>query len=137
MKPLNLFTSVLLVVFALPRQDTAAKITEDELRRVILDASAECERPDQIQISHLEYFDFTGDGQSEAVVVASTCMTGTAGPDIHAVYTRDSAGKVVELPFHHAEGDPFFNRNGWKIPVLGNANYGLTLENGAVVARWR
>src|SRR5580765_8156814 len=59
-------------------------------------------------------------------------MTGTAGPDIHAVYKRDADGKVVELPFLDARGDP-----PRKIPVFGNANYGLAVENGELVARWR
>jgi uncharacterized protein YecT (DUF1311 family) len=117
----------------------AKKITEAEIKSAINSRSDvdECESLDQIYINHVEYHDFFGDGQQEAVVVASTCMTGTAGPDIHAVYKRDTDGKVVELPFRHAEGDPFFNSSGRKIPVFGNANYGLALENGELVARWR
>jgi uncharacterized protein YecT (DUF1311 family) len=121
------------------QQKSAQKITEAELKNAINSRSdvEECESADQIYIDHLEYHDFIGDGQEEAVVIASTCMTGTAGPDIHAVYKRDADGKVVELPFRHAEGDPFFNTGGWKIPVFGNANYGLAVENGELVARWR
>ena len=117
----------------------AKKITEAEIKSAINSRSDvdECESLDQIYINHVEYHDFFGDGQQEAVVVASTCMTGTAGPDIHAVYKRDTDGKVIELPFRHAEGDPFFNGSGRKIPVFGNANYGLALENGELVARWR
>ena len=114
------------------------KITELEIKTAInsgLDEE-ECESLDRIHIDHLEFHDFFSDGHEEAVVVASTCMTGTAGPDIHAVYKRDEDGKVVELPFRHAEGDPFFNRNGWKIPVFGNRNYGLRVENGELVAHW-
>ena len=115
------------------------KITELEIKTAInsgLDEE-ECESLDRIHIDHLEFHDFFSDGHEEAVVVASTCMTGTAGPDIHAVYKRDADGKVVELPFRHAEGDPFFNRSGWKIPVFGNRNYGLRVENGELVAHWR
>lgn len=92
------------------RPDSPAKITEAEIKTAINSQSGvdECERLDDIHIDHLEYFDLTGDGQDEAVVVASTCMTGTAGPDIHAVYKRDVDGKVVELPFLDARGDrPF------------------------------
>jgi uncharacterized protein YecT (DUF1311 family) len=119
-------------------QESAKKITEAEIKSAINNRSDvdECESLDQIHIDHLEYHDFIGDGQQEAVVIASTCMTGTAGPDIHAVYKRDAGGKVAELPFRHAEGDPFFNRDGWKIPVFGNANYGLAVEKGELVARW-
>jgi len=122
-------------------EELTRRITEAEIKPVINSSLGDtgtdyCENVDEIHIDHLEYFDFNGDGQDEAVVVASTCMTGTAGPDIHAVYTR-SAGKVIELPFHHAEGDPFFNRNESKIPVFGNRNYGLSVEDGKLVARWR
>jgi len=127
------------IVLHVQQQASARKITEAEIKGAINSRSdvEECEGLHQIHIDHLEYHDFIADGQQEAVVIASTCMTGTAGPDIHAVYKRDADGKVVELPFRHAEGDPFFNRNGWKIPVFGNANYGLTVENGELVARWR
>jgi uncharacterized protein YecT (DUF1311 family) len=120
-------------------QESAKKITEAEIKSAINSRSdvEECESLDQIHIDHLEYHDFVGDGQQEAVVIASTCMTGTAGPDIHAVYKRGADSKIIELPFRHAEGDPFFNRSGWKIPVFGNANYGLVVENGELVSRWR
>ena len=115
----------------------AKKITETEIKSVINGGSDvdECESLDQIHIDHLEYHDLTGDGQEDAVVVASTCMTGTAGPDIHAVYKRDANGKVVELPFHDA-GEPYFNHNASTLPVFGNPNYGLAVENGKLVARW-
>jgi uncharacterized protein YecT (DUF1311 family) len=63
-------------------------------------------------------------------------MTGTAGPDFHAVYVRDSSGNVVELPFHHAEGDPFFNNDGPQLPVFGNRNYTFAIEDGKLVAKW-
>jgi uncharacterized protein YecT (DUF1311 family) len=127
------------IVLHVQQQESAKKITEAEIKNAINSRSntEECDSLDQIHIDHLEYHDFIGDGQQEAVVIASTCMTGTAGPDIHAVYKREGDGKVVEVPFRHAEGDPFFNRSGWKIPVFGNANYGLAVENGELVARWR
>jgi uncharacterized protein YecT (DUF1311 family) len=126
------------IVWNVQQQEPTKKITVAELKTAINSQSDvdECESLDQITIDHLEYHDFIGDGQQEAVVIASTCMTGTAGPDIHAVYKRDGDGKVVEVPFLHAEGDPFFNRSGWKVPVFGNANYELAVENGELVARW-
>jgi uncharacterized protein YecT (DUF1311 family) len=119
-------------------QESPTKISEAEIKSAINSRSdvEECNSLDEIHIDYLEYHDFIGDGRLEAVVIASTCMTGTAGPDIHGVYGRDADGKVVELPFHHAEGDSFFNRSGWNIPVFGNANYGLTVDNGELVARW-
>lgn len=119
--------------------EPAKKIAETEIKSAINSRSdvEECQSLDQIYVDHVEYHDFFGDGQEEAVVVAYTCMTGTAGPDVHAVFMRNADGKVVELPFRHVEGDPFFNRTGWKqLPVFGNPNYRLAVENGELVARW-
>jgi uncharacterized protein YecT (DUF1311 family) len=128
------------IVLNVQQLSPATKITEGEIKTAINSQSGEdeCERLDDIHIDHLEYFDFTGDGQQEAVVVASTCMTGTAGPDIHAVYKRDVDGRVVELPFLDARGDPpLSNWNHLTIPVFGNPNFGLSVENGELVVRWR
>src|SRR4029077_7229054 len=42
------------------------------------------------------------------------------------------------LPFLDARGDPpLSNRSHGKIPVFGNPNYGLAVENGELVCRWR
>jgi uncharacterized protein YecT (DUF1311 family) len=135
-------------------QEPAKKITEAEIKTFINSSAGvdECESLDQIHIDHLEYHDFTGDGQKQAIVVASTCMTGTAGPDVHAVYKRGADGKLVELPFLNAKGDPpapefsasigassgvsARKDDGVGIPVFGNPNYSLTVEDGKLVVRW-
>src|SRR5689334_20948409 len=120
-------------------QESAKKITEAEIKSFINNQAGvdECESLDQILVDHLEYYDLSGDGQQEAIVVASTCMTGTAGPDVHAVYKRGADGKIVELPFLNAKGDPpFSEQSNEKIPVFGNANYTLRVENGKLIARW-
>jgi uncharacterized protein YecT (DUF1311 family) len=120
-------------------QDPAKKITESEIKTFINSYSGvdECQSLNEIHINHLEYFDFIGDGQQEAVVIASTCMTGTAGPDIHAVYRRDAEGKIVELPFLDHHGDPPLpNGKGWRAWIFGNANYALTVESGKLMLRW-
>ena len=85
------------IVPRVQQQKSANKITEAEIKSAINSQSdvEECESLDQIHIDHLEYHDFIGDGEKGAVVIASTCMTGTAGPDIHAVYRRNAGGKVV------------------------------------------
>lgn len=122
-----------------PQQKPSGKISEAEIKSFINSQSDvdACESLDQIHIDHVEYFDFTGDGQQEAVVVASTCMTGTAGPDVHAVYKRSAGGKLIELPFLNAKGDPpISNSNEEKFPVFGNPNYSLKVENGKLAARW-
>ena len=72
-------------VSAMPAQPKpAGKITEVEIKQAINHRSGvyECASLDQIHIDHLEYFDFLGDPNQQAIVVASTCMTGTAGPDV-------------------------------------------------------
>ena len=114
-------------------------ITEAEIKAFVNSRSHvyECSSLDQIRIDHLEYWDFMGDGYQEAIVVASTCMTGTAGPDVHAVYARRPDGKLMELPFLDAKGDPpHSSRNSVQLPVFGNPNYDLTVEKGKLVARW-
>lgn len=111
-----------------PPQD----ISQGEILKFISE-SAGCESLEHNYISHLEYFDFTGEGEKQAVVVAGTCMTGTAGPDVHSVFARASDGKLVELPFRRVEEDPERKQ---KLPVFGNPNYGLKAEDGMLVARW-
>ena len=135
MKVIQIAGFLLLASQAIAQPSTVNKISRAEVQSAIKDSS-DCDELSQIQIDHLEYFDFSGDGSEEAIVIASTCMTGTAGPDIHAVYRRDARGKLVEMPFHDPYGDPFFRQKGLTLPVFGNPNYGLTAENGMLVARW-
>src|SRR5215831_11010410 len=121
------------------QQSPSGKITEAEIQHFINSHADvdECESLDQIHIDHLEYYDFLGTGQQQAVVVASTCMTGTAGPDIHAVYSRDPLGQLIELPFLDQRGDPpIANWHDSKVPVFGNPNFTLTVDNGELVVRW-
>lgn len=122
-------------VLAAP-QGPSKKITEHEIK-VFINTRAGvdlCDSLDQIHIDHLEYFDFMGSGQQQAVVVASTCDTGTAGPDVHAVYARNTDGGLVELPFLGEKGGSPPPSN---VPVFGNPNYELTVENRELIARWR
>jgi hypothetical protein len=69
--------------------------SEDDIRRYLAQNS-DCKAED-ITLDHLEYFNFTGSGADEAVVVASTCATGTAGPDVHSVLSRQPDGSLTEL----------------------------------------
>jgi hypothetical protein len=119
--------------------EPAKQITETEIKRAINARSDvdECDSLDKIHIDHLEYYDFTRDGQPEGIVVASTCMTGTAGPDVHAVYTRLPDGTLGELPLLNAKGDPpWSDQENQPIPVFGNPNYTLTVDGGKLVVRW-
>jgi uncharacterized protein YecT (DUF1311 family) len=87
-----LFLAALLPALA---QNHPRKITEEDIKQH-LGGGPGCE----ININSLEFFDFTGDGVDEAVVVASTCSTGTAGPDVHAVLSRQRDGSLTELKVH-------------------------------------
>lgn len=97
------------------------RISEDEVKRYF--SKADCEG---VVINHLEYFDFTGDGQDEAIVGASTCMTGTAGPDVHAVVTRQPDGSLAELKIP----DPSEKQRG---ALLGRNFYELSVKDGLLV----
>jgi uncharacterized protein YecT (DUF1311 family) len=74
--------------------------------------------------------DLKGDGTPQLIVVASTCMTGTAGPDIHSVFSRSSDGELIELPITKPKDPNFFGN------LFGNSNYDFTAENGLLVASY-
>jgi uncharacterized protein YecT (DUF1311 family) len=99
------------------------EIGEDDLRHYLAKQN-DCEN-NQIYFSMLEHVDFLKKGYKQAVVVASTCMTGTAGPDIHAVYTRDAEGEIKELPMQEV-----------KLPhtvLFGNSNSTFRIGEGVLV----
>jgi len=128
---MNLLGIVFLLASAFGTQQPAHKpsdeIDEDELR-VYLAKQYECE-PDQIYFSGVEQFDFLGKGYDQAVVVASTCMTGTAGPDVHAVFTRDEKGELKQLAMQENAQEV---KVGYRV-LFGNANSDFRIENGLLV----
>ncbi len=87
----------------------------------------ECTADQRPYFWKVDYYDFKGDGTQQAIVIASTCMTGTAGPDIHSVISRNSSGELEEMKI--AEVDPKTYDN-----MFGNSNYTLSVENGLLVA---
>jgi uncharacterized protein YecT (DUF1311 family) len=87
----------------------------------------ECPDDPPLYFYRLDYFDFKGDGTKQAIVVASTCMTGTAGPDIHSVFSRNSDGELIELKVPDADRKTYDN-------LFGNRNYDLSVEDGLLVA---
>ncbi len=134
--------AVLLVMFQIPPGRETGKISAKEISKILLKQSG-CDKteldPERLGgIEHLEYFDFTGDGKEEAIVVAATCWAGNSGPDVHAVFTRDAAGSLVELPFRREEGagKTFSFDPTRRFPIFGQSNYDLTVEKGLLVARW-
>jgi uncharacterized protein YecT (DUF1311 family) len=102
-------------------------IDEAEIRKwLVKDKEGDCEER-QIYFRKFEHFDFKGDGNQEAIVIASTCYAGTGGADIHSVFSRDSSGELVDLKIPDADPDTYDN-------LFGNRNYDLSAEDGVLVA---
>jgi uncharacterized protein YecT (DUF1311 family) len=119
---------VLLCVALVPsaHAQKSKPIEKEEIAKWI-NRMEECPADQPPYFSKVDYYDFKGNGTLQAIVIASTCMTGTAGPDIHAVLSRDSDGELEEMKI--AEVDPKTYDN-----LFGNTNYDLTVEKGLLVA---
>jgi uncharacterized protein YecT (DUF1311 family) len=116
-------TLLLLVVpYTSLAQQRHPQISEDEIKKHFSKAP-DCEGVD---IDNLAYFDFVGDGNTEAVVVASTCATGTAGPDVHAVLGRQPDGSLTELKIPDASEQQ-------QARLFGRTFYDLSVEKGLLV----
>jgi uncharacterized protein YecT (DUF1311 family) len=102
-------------------------ISKDEVSKM-LNQNQECPADQPPYFWHTEEVDLKGDATPQLLVIASTCMTGTAGPDIHSVFSRNSDGELIELPIDEPK-DPKVYDN-----LFGNRNYDLTAENGLLVA---
>jgi uncharacterized protein YecT (DUF1311 family) len=102
-------------------QQRPPQISEDEIKQHFSKAP-DCEG---VAIDSLEYFDFVGDGNEEAVVVASTCATGTAGPDVHAVVRRQRDGSLVELKIPEPSEKQY-------AALFGRTFYELNVKNGVL-----
>ena len=72
-------------------------IEEGEVEKWIAEKSECGDNVDQIHIIKLEAVEFTHDGRSQAIVVAMSCITGTAGPDVQTVLSRGANGTLIEL----------------------------------------
>jgi len=124
----NLISLIALALAFSPGQQATHRqsdpIEEDELGEYLAKQN-ECPA-DQINFWKTDEHDFLGVGYPQLVVVAATCMTGTAGPDVHSVYTRDEKGELKELEMETPDLS--------KYPVLfGNSNSSFTLEDGLLV----
>jgi uncharacterized protein YecT (DUF1311 family) len=95
-----------------------------------LNQNEECPADQPPYFWRFDEVDLKGDGTPQLLVVASTCMTGTAGPDIHSVFSRNPDGELIELPIAEPK-DPNLYDN-----LFGNSNYDLTAENGLLVASY-
>lgn len=120
--------AVLLCLWAVPsvRAQNSKPIEKEELAKW-LNKYNECPDDRAPYFWKLDYYDFKGDGTKQAIVVVSTCMTGTGGPDIHMVVSRDSDGELEEMKVPEVEAKTYDN-------LFGNRNYTLDVENGLLVA---
>ena len=84
----------------------------------------------KIEINRLDYFDFKHDGKIELIVVASTCNTGTAGPDVHAILEPSAHGGFEELPV------PDVDRKYFDAMIL-NYNYDFGVDGDMLVEIWQ
>ena len=91
-------------------------------------------RETAVNIRTLDFHDFDDDGLEEAIVVGSSCFTGTAGPDVHAIYKREPSGQLRELRINDYggvfEGEPVYE------DLVGNRNHRLSVEDGFLTARF-
>jgi uncharacterized protein YecT (DUF1311 family) len=104
---------------------TTKRLGEEELGHWI-NKQFDCPPDPLPYFSSLDYYDFKGDGNEEAIVVASTCETGTAGPDVHSVIGRDASGNLIELKIPEADNSVYDS-------MFGNSNSELSVENGLLV----
>jgi uncharacterized protein YecT (DUF1311 family) len=100
-------------------------ISEDELGRW-LNKQFDCPPDPLPYFWSLNYYDFKGDGNEEAIVVASTCATGTAGPDVHSVIDRDASGNLIELKLPEPDKSAYDS-------MFGNRNSDLSVHDGLLV----
>lgn len=84
--------------------------------------------PDGLSLS-VKYLDVTGDRIDDAIINGSSCNTGTAGPDIHHVFSLKGDTRVELLTVAEADKKYFLN-------LFGNNNFTLDAENGQLVAKY-
>ena len=104
----------------------AKRIEKAELSKWI-NQKYDCSADAPVYFYRFDHHDFLGDGDEQAIVVASSCESGTGGPDIHSVFARDSDGELEVLKI--AEVDPKTYDN-----LFGNRNCDLVAENGLLLA---
>ena len=113
-----------------------AREVEDrqKLKQWIVQNKADPQCESVPMIAPIIYHDFNRarDLTEELVVVASTCMTGTAGPDIHTVLTPTADGGFIEWEIPEVAGKLFDAAN-----MQGNRNYRLSVKDDLLVATWR
>ncbi len=93
------------------------KITEEMIAQ-FLAKRYDC-KPDDIYFHTLQDFNFTGHAYDDVIVVASTCQSGTGGPDVQSVFSWVEEGELGELDFEEV------NPKRYQV-LFGNRNYDLS-----------
>src|SRR6202011_4727282 len=96
-------------------------IEEDEIKNLV--KNPECKG---VTIYSLEYFDLAGEGNDDAIVVASTCAPGTAGPDVNPGLRRPQGGSLLDLKI----GEPTEKQ---QTALFGQVFYELNVNSGLLV----
>jgi hypothetical protein len=125
------FRHALAILLCLPLVPCASAqksrpIEKEEIAKWI-NRMEECPVDQPPYFSKLDYYDFKRDGTQQAIVIASTCMTRTAGPDIHSVLSRNSDGELEEMKIAEVPPETYDS-------LFGNRNYTLSVEKGLLVA---
>jgi uncharacterized protein YecT (DUF1311 family) len=109
-----------------PAHKPSDKIEQAELSAYLAkQAGCEGEEVPPVYFWSVDQYDFLGKGYDQAAVVASTCMTGTAGPDVHSVLTRDENGELKELKIEEVKLEHRV--------LFGNANSSFRIQDGLLV----
>jgi uncharacterized protein YecT (DUF1311 family) len=90
--------------------------------------------PEPPSLDSVSFADVNGDGREEALVVASSCFTGTAGPDIHSVFALAESEQVRELAVDDDQGR--FEGKRIYDTLVGNRNHSLEYDAGFLVKRF-
>lgn len=115
-----------------------SNITKEDVQNYLDNKYKDCVEQEQYRwaviIDDISFYDVNNDGKDDAIVVASSCYSGTGGPDIHGVYAKDYSGKIVELTINDNiktfEGKPIYDN------LVGNRNYKLLYENNFLVEKF-
>jgi len=134
------FTRLLLILFLITFGSGKAQnnITKEDVQNYLNNKYKDCIEYERYRwaviIQDISFHDVNNDGKDEAIVLASSCYSGTGGPDIHGVYAKDYSGKIVELTINDNiktfEGKSIYDN------LVGNRNYNLLYENNFLVEKF-
>jgi hypothetical protein len=111
------------------------EIRKIDFEKVIKNSNSDCQSGEGHKpwVDQIDYWDVDGDGQEEAAVVASSCMTGTGGPDIHSIFKLDSNNHLMEMEF---EALSPAKRKSIYGSLVGNSNYRFKFSRGLLMEVW-